>query len=550
MITIICSSQNPNEKFKQHILNTCGVPKTEFLFYENKNEYSLTEIYNKGLKESKNDIVVFLHDDIEIKTQNWGRKLLKHYKHNPDYGILGVAGSKYLPKSGKWWENPRSMYGQVYHTHEGNTWLSKYSYHIGNKIDNTVIVDGVFFSINKKNLKENFNENIKGFHFYDIDFSFKNFINGVKVGVHYDIKINHMSIGQTNNQWELNRKDFIEMNKKSLPVQLEENFEHRRMNILIGVLNFEGLTGSEVSTLETAKALSNYCNVSIISGKISQGFKQICNKHGIKTYTMSEPPGFKMGDGKWGFNTPKGQEISKEGMLYQISQVNFDVIHANHKPITEQLLKLYPNIPMVNIVRSEVIDLENPVIDDNIKKYVAIRPSIKEYLIDSYEIPSDKIEVIYNAFDVNKFKPKKINKGTDKSVTLFVGTMDYLRKQPIEDLINKCQKENKELWLVGKDTGEYANKFNEKYNHVKYFPPTTKIEDFYNKCDETAGIFLGRTTIEGFLCNKPAIIYEVDKTGDLKGVEYMEVPKDLSIFSLNSHINKMINIYKETYNKY
>ena len=32
--------------------------------YENPNGVSLTKIYNKGLSESTNDIVVFCHDDI------------------------------------------------------------------------------------------------------------------------------------------------------------------------------------------------------------------------------------------------------------------------------------------------------------------------------------------------------------------------------------------------------------------------------------------------------------------------------------------------------
>ena len=74
-----------------------------------------------------------------------------------------------------------------------------------------------------------------------------------------------------------------------------------------------------------------------------------------------------MGDGKWLINAQNGPQPSQPNMLYRVNQQTFDIIHANHKPITERLLQLYPESNFVNIVRSEVIDLENPIVDDKIK---------------------------------------------------------------------------------------------------------------------------------------------------------------------------------------
>jgi len=548
MISVFYCTRQSNPKHKQHIIDTAGIKDIEVIEYVNNGE-GLTNPYNKALKEAKYDIIVFLHDDLLIVTQNWGRRLINHFKRNPDYGILGVAGSKLLPASGQWWEKRNEMYGQVFHTHEGKTWLSKYSEHLGNKITQTVIVDGVFLSVHRQRIKVGFNLEIKGFHFYDVDFCFKNHLEGVKIGVHYDIRINHMSIGITNQEWEENRKYFVETNKDKLPIKLHEDFKERKLKLLVGCLQFNGLTGSEISTLETVKGLAKAgCDVSVISSNVSDKFKAICKPLGIKTYTLSEPPGFKRGDGKWGFNTPNGFEPSKVDMLYKIEDVRFDVIHTNHTPITEYLLKLYPDGIFVNIVRSEVIDLENPIIDDRIKRYIAIRPSIKRHMMDNFGIPEDKIDIIYNAFDMNRFKKKTLPSGTNRKVTLFVGTMDYLRRKAIEDLVIKCQESNKELWLVGKDTDGYGNALSRANEHVKYFPPTEKIEEFYYKCDETAGIFLGRTTIEGFLCGKPAIIYIVDKLGEIISSEFHPVPEDLSIFDLDSHIKKTIDTYILAYN--
>jgi hypothetical protein len=155
MITVVCSSQYPLDDFKEHVIKTSGLHnKIEFLGYENKGEFSLTEIYNRGLKESKNNIVVFLHNDLTIETKQWGNKLIKMFGKNPEFGIIGVAGSKYMPESGQWWANPKKMYGRVAHTHEGKTWLSSYSDDLGQTLEEVVVCDGVWFALDKTKIKK------------------------------------------------------------------------------------------------------------------------------------------------------------------------------------------------------------------------------------------------------------------------------------------------------------------------------------------------------------------------------------------------------------
>ncbi len=218
MISVICSTRSRNEAFEKMLRRTSGVNDIEVLIYENNNEYSLTELYNKGLNESKNNIVVFLHDDIDILTKDWGKKLLKHYE-TTDFGILGVAGSRNLNKNGVWWSHPESMYGLVSHTDGVKTWESKYSQDFGNDIKEVVVVDGVFFSCNKERIFKQFNEEYKGFHFYDISFCFENFKEGVLIGCIFNIKILHKSVGETNEQWEKNRLLFVENEKDKLPMK-------------------------------------------------------------------------------------------------------------------------------------------------------------------------------------------------------------------------------------------------------------------------------------------------------------------------------------------
>lgn len=546
MITIICSSQHPLDDFKKTITKSCGIDpkKIQFLGYENKGEFSLSEIYNRGLKESVNDIVVFLHNDITLETNQWGKKLLKIFEKNPEYGIIGVAGTKDMPSSGMWWENPKKMYGRVKHTHEGKSWVSAYSEDLGTEIEEVVVVDGVFFAVNKTKLKQKFDESVKGFHFYEITFCFKNFLEGVKLGVTTSLKINHQSIGMVNESWENNRKNFAEEFKDNLPVSLKKKLRKgEKLKVLIGCLSFANYTGSELYVFELAKNLiKNGCEVSICSN-LGQPLSNLAKSHGIKLYTLQEPPGYKLGDGKWLLKTTEGEIPSTPNTLYRLEDKNFHVVHLNHKPVTEHLLRLFSDTPILCSIHSEVISLEEPVIAPEIKKYIAIRPEIKEHLKNSFNIQEDKIGVIYNPIDENKFKPKPNTNKKDKKRILFVGTIDYLRRKTIEDLIKTTKEENSELWIVGKENDNYLPSLLENNNHVSYFKPTSDVEKYINESDETAGILLGRTTIEGWMCGKKGWIYDVDSNGNILSKKLHDVPDDLYKFKSDYVIKQILEEY-------
>lgn len=220
-ISIICSSQNDFESFRKHVLYTCGLPKdnVEFLGYSNQGEFSLSEIYNKGLNDTKFDLVVFIHHDIKFITDNWGRKLCKHFNRNPEYGIIGVAGTNNLV-SGMWWQDRSSMHGVVNHSNGVKTWTSRFSADQGNKLKQMVVLDGVFIAADKTKIVHKFDEDFKGFHFYDLAFCFPNYLAGAMLGVCTDIRITHMSVGETNKEWEINKQQFEDKYKDYLPCTL------------------------------------------------------------------------------------------------------------------------------------------------------------------------------------------------------------------------------------------------------------------------------------------------------------------------------------------
>ena len=545
MVTIVYCTRESNPEHQEHLIKSSGLHKNVEVIEIINNGTSLTKSYNEGLAKASGDIVVFCHDDIIIETKQWGHKLLKIFEKHPDYGILGVAGSKALPTSGKWWENPKKMYGRVAHTHEGKTWLSSYSEDLGQDIEEVVTVDGVFFAVDKNKLKTGFNEAVEGFHFYDITFCFENYLQGVKIGVLTNIRINHQSIGMTNEAWEANRAAFAEIFKDSLPVNIKKVLRKgEKLKVLIACLSFVNFTGSELYVFELAKQLvKEGCDVSICS-TLGNPMAAIAKTHGIKLFSLQEPPNYKLGDGKWLLKTHTGDVPSQKDTLYKFGEGDFDVIHCNHYPVTEHILKLYPNIPAISSIHSEVINLENPVISPQIKKYIAIRPEIKEHIVKAFGIDPEMVDVIYNPIDTDRFKPSPKKTKNPKKQILFVGTIDYLRKQAIQDLIYTTKDKGEELVIVGKKNETYLDAMIEGQSHVKYFPPTPNIQNFIHECDETAGILLGRTTIEGWMCGKKGWIYNVDETGNMLGKKLYDIPSDVDKFKADNVVKEIIKEYE------
>lgn len=404
MITIGYCTRKSDDNHKKHLIKTCGLgdKKVQVIEIVNEGDRSLTECYNEILNKSSNDIVVFCHSDITIETKQWGNKLTKLFNKNPDYGIIGVAGSKKLNETGKWWDIPKSMVGRVSHTHEGKTWLSSYSEDQGTDIEETVIVDGVFFAINKKLIKKDFNEGVTGFHFYDVTFCFENYLAGVKIGVVTNIRIDHKSIGQTNEQWETNRQLFAENFKDSLPVTIKKVIRpNQKLKVLIGCLNFNSYTGSELYVFELGKELiKKGCEVSICS-TLGNPLANMAKQIGIRLYDLKNPPGFKLGDGKWLLKTPEGEVPSQPETLYKVGGDNFDVLHLNHKPVTEHLMRLYPDVPIVCSIGSKSVT-EEPIFSQQIKKYIAIDSEIKDYIVNGFGIDTKLVNVINTSLDNKK----------------------------------------------------------------------------------------------------------------------------------------------------
>lgn len=223
---VYCYSTNQEEEYnsdyEKMVLKTIGYNiDVVFEKHINYGEFSLTEVYNKTLDKyfGENIIIIFAHNDIIFNSYNWGNTLLNYFNYS-EYGIIGVAGTTSIGSRGIWWEDQNQMTGNVWHMSENNKWLSQYSNRYEYPVD-VVSVDGLFFAVNCERIKERFNEDYKDFHYYDITFCVDNFLKGVDIGVVFDIRITHKSIGAVNEKWESNREQFVK--EYTLPISLDYN---------------------------------------------------------------------------------------------------------------------------------------------------------------------------------------------------------------------------------------------------------------------------------------------------------------------------------------
>ena len=82
--SIVISTRKIDQYYIDLLKATSGVKDVEVIAFENSNGQSLTKLYNEGLIKTKNDIVLFCHDDLKFDTRNWGRKLLNHFKRSSE----------------------------------------------------------------------------------------------------------------------------------------------------------------------------------------------------------------------------------------------------------------------------------------------------------------------------------------------------------------------------------------------------------------------------------------------------------------------------------
>ena len=223
-ITVIFSSTKSGEEnkgFIDHLKETCGC-SLDVVCIHNPDGVSLSKIYADMVdsKDIKNNVLIFIHDDIEFLKKGWGKEMLRLFNENEDYGIIGVAGSAQFDEGCAWW-NYEKKFGQVLHRSEGKSWLTAFSPLLDKDLQEVAVIDGLFMGIHKQRISENFSRNLDGFDMYDIYFTLSNFLKGkCKIGVTTNIRLAHNSVGNLKDSWYKNREIINKTFGKYYPIDI------------------------------------------------------------------------------------------------------------------------------------------------------------------------------------------------------------------------------------------------------------------------------------------------------------------------------------------
>ena len=222
MISVLICSAKPDllKIVTENIQKTIGIP-FEILYFDNRiAKKGICSVYNELASKSQFNYLCFIHEDVLLRTENWGKIITDIFLNNPQTGLVGIAGSKYKSAYFSGWYTGVKELDCANYIHE---YSSKTEYIFlspsGNKVEEVVCIDGVFMCSTKTAWsKIIFDEKLlKGFHFYDIDFSVR-MAHKYKVLVTFDIELVHITTGgDYSNNWVQTAISYHQKKKEILP---------------------------------------------------------------------------------------------------------------------------------------------------------------------------------------------------------------------------------------------------------------------------------------------------------------------------------------------
>ena len=263
---IICSrGHDISAEQRRNIESTIGVPHEIIAIDNSDNRYNIFSAYNEGVRQSKNDVLCFMHDDVRCKTENWGMEVLSAFEDSK-VGLLGISGPSYLSTLPvPWWSiySPQFDFPTIYQTiidsdREGlkrSTFSQIPEKALTSTSVEVAVCDGVFLCIPKFLFSSiRFDEgNYYGFHFYDLDISMQVRNTGHKCVVSRNILLEHISSPSgLSHEWIQASNIFYKKWRRQLPIStLDYSFTQkismqelsaRKMNAILRLHDYDPFT--------------------------------------------------------------------------------------------------------------------------------------------------------------------------------------------------------------------------------------------------------------------------------------------------------------------
>ena len=168
---------------------------------------SLAEAYNRILDAARTERVILCHDDIEVVTPALDAALARAFARADVVGVVGadrVAGPAVL------WAGHPHLHGQVAYPRGDAFEAAPMSLRRG-LVTGMQALDGVFLAIGPGARAHRFDaRTFDGFHFYDLDFTYRAHLAGLRLAVTTDVVLVHDSEGNFGEDWKKYAERFLE----------------------------------------------------------------------------------------------------------------------------------------------------------------------------------------------------------------------------------------------------------------------------------------------------------------------------------------------------
>jgi len=179
---------------------------------------SLCAGYNRGVRAARGDYLVFCHDDIEILAPDFAARLKANLQTSD---IVGVAGTTLL--CGLTWVDAGwpHIHGMVALPPNALCCELLIFDARSRAVSGIQALDGLFFAVRREVMENlSFDEQLfDGFHFYDLDFTYRAHLAGFTLTVCSDLLLAHHSRGSYDEKWQAYAGVFLDKHRATLPIR-------------------------------------------------------------------------------------------------------------------------------------------------------------------------------------------------------------------------------------------------------------------------------------------------------------------------------------------
>lgn len=210
-VSIVVCSIDEARLAKMRASFTAALAGRDHEFVVIRDARSLSEAYTRALDRCTHDIVVFSHDDVELVSRRPFDHLTAALRASD---IVGLAGSRLVTGPAVMWAGHPHVHGGVAYPAPDtpNAWdASLFSLEQG-LLEGMQALDGFLFATRREAVRQvGFDARaFDGFHFYDLDFTYRAHRAGLRLAITTEVVAIHASSGKFGGDWQRYAARFTE----------------------------------------------------------------------------------------------------------------------------------------------------------------------------------------------------------------------------------------------------------------------------------------------------------------------------------------------------